>query len=47
MARKTCSSCNTAIPNGEAVIRSIDFEQVAWHAECFLTLDRDAQLVTA
>ena len=30
-----CTSCGEKIPNGQAVIRSIDFEQVAWHKACF------------
>lgn len=47
MARHTCKTCGTAIPSGQAVIRSIDFEQVAWHAECYLTRESNEQLVSA
>lgn len=47
MARKTCTSCGTSIANGEAVVRSINFEQVAWHPECYLTRELDEQLVSA
>lgn len=30
-----CQECHTEIPNGMAVIRSIDFVKVAWHRECW------------
>lgn len=37
MARKICTVCETPIDNGKAVIRTISFEQVAFHPECYLT----------
>lgn len=29
--RLTCDTCGNKIPNGQAVIRSISFQQVAFH----------------
>lgn len=32
---RTCNHCHRPIPAGEAVIRSISFEQVSWHRDCY------------
>lgn len=34
MSRYTCTDCHEPIPNGEAVIRSISFERVAFCSWC-------------
>lgn len=34
MRKHTCTSCHQPIDRGAAVIRSIDFHQVAWHRGC-------------
>ncbi|HEX6514794.1 MAG TPA: hypothetical protein VF049_04425 [Nocardioidaceae bacterium] len=34
MRKHICTSCQRPIDRGEAVIRSIDFVQVAWHRDC-------------
>ena len=30
-----CVECRRPIPNGEAVIRSVSLQRVAWHADCY------------
>lgn len=38
MYHTECHHCQTTIPNGEAVIRSIAFERVAFHLTCAVRL---------
>lgn len=48
MARKICNHCQETVRSGEAVIRSIGFQQVAWHKDCYLVRDiTPAELVAA
>ncbi len=35
MSTLTCTVCKTDVVTGEAVIRSVLFEQVAWHPHCW------------
>ncbi|HET7736737.1 MAG TPA: hypothetical protein VFK52_12225 [Nocardioidaceae bacterium] len=47
MARKSCNHCHQPIAQGEAVLRSINFEQIAWHQECYLVRELAPALVAA
>jgi hypothetical protein len=33
--KHTCHDCQQAIPPGQAVLRAANFEQVAFHRECW------------
>lgn len=35
--RYLCEGCFNPIPAGEAVLRSVMFQRVAWHKDCFET----------
>lgn len=36
MGKGICNHCGTAIPAGEAVVRSIAFERVSFHKSCWV-----------
>lgn len=31
----TCTECHCEIPSGEAVLRTVNFERLAFHRECW------------
>jgi hypothetical protein len=42
-----CTDCREPIPNGKAVLRSVAFEQVAWHQECWDLAHAEPVLLSA
>lgn len=35
MNHYTCTECHTEIPTGEAVLRSVSLQRVAYHQDCY------------
>jgi hypothetical protein len=41
MNKYLCEKCFNPIPAGEAVLRSVLFERVAWHKDCYETRNEE------